>query len=404
MPRSTVTIEELTGRKRTLQLRGGGLPSKGAQFPVKQRLSTTWLPGSGEATQQIVGFAEGDPEWDGYWSTPTLAGEPCLLQEGGGAIQRIARAWTLSDVVESLVQAGALLRVTWRQDEDTIKAREGRIEEFTPAPQTKDDIAWHVKWAWSGRGSKTSRVVRLKKDSQLAQHKRIESELTKLEGELLASKIVSSASAIPGSATSFSLGQVEGFLRGIKDFTSAFARQVQLFGSRIREIGDLAQSVESLPAEVAQQFVDAAATVQSACVAFSDAVTRRGPETWVRLDESASLVAQVHASGYLGSAKAAADACALACAEAREALFRTGTLSAGSQGGQGRAHPDAVSFAVARQGDTFASVARRRLGDSSLGPAVAKASGYSWLDVEPLPGALLVIPSAKAAAALMPGI
>jgi hypothetical protein len=65
--------------------------------------------------------------------------------------------------------------------------------------------------------------------------------------------------------------------------------------------------------------------------------------------------------------------------------------------------PDAVTFVIARQGDTFASIAKRKLGDPSLGPAVARATGYSWLDVAPRVGEVVVVPSAKSAAGLMPG-
>lgn len=403
MSTSSVIITELTGRKRRLELRGGGLPSHGTAFPSKMRVITTWMPGSSEATQQVLGPEEGDPSWQGYWSTPMLASFPCLYREGSGADQRVARAQTLVTIVDSIRQSGARLRIQWIQDDDYGEQREGRIEEFEPAYRTKDDVNWTIKWAWSGRGGSKSRVVQLKKDGQLAQHKKIESELAKLTAELTAQRIVSSNKDILGSASHFSLGDVESFIEGIKNFTGGFARQIQALGDRIRQIGDLAQSVEELPADVAQQFIDAAATVVSDCSAFSRAVSRRGPETYARFDQSAGIRTLMQASGYLNSSKAAADATVLAAAEARAALIKRAGIRPGSQGAQGKPQSSVLTFVIARAGDTFASIAKKQLGDPTLGPAVAKASGYALFDQAPRVGDVILVPTAQAAQQLMPG-
>jgi len=403
VPRSTLVIEELTGRRRKLDLRGGGLPAKGASFASGMRLTTAWLPGNGvEATQQVLGPREGEPEWEGSWSTPVLASEPSYYSEGGGNEQRVARAKTLVEIMEAITASGAALRITWAQDEMTW-VRQGRIEEFDPRPRTRDDIDWSIKWQWSGRGGSAKRVISLKKDGQLATHKKIENELNKLSAELNVAGIFSSNRDILASASSFSLGDLEAFVEGIKNFTGGFANLVTQLGSRIRQIGDLIQSVEELPADIAQQFVDAAASVISACAEFSDSVSRQGPETYARFDQSASVKTLVNASRYLDGAKTSADEVIRMCAEARAALIKRSGIQPGSPGAQGKPTPDAVTFVIARQGDTFASIAKKKLGDPGLGPAVAKATGYSWLDVTPRIGEVVVIPSAKSAAGLMPG-
>jgi hypothetical protein len=404
VPRSTLVIEELTGRRRKLDLRGGGLPAKGASFASGMRLATSFLPGNGvEATQQVLGPREGEPEWEGSWSTPVLASEPSFYSEVGGNEQRVARAKTLVEIVESITASGALLRITWSQDGDLTWVRQGRIEEFDPQPRTRDDVDWSIKWQWTGRGGSTKRVISLKKDGQLATHKKIENELNKLTAELNAASLFSSNRDILASASSFSLGDLEAFVEGIKDFTGQFANLATQIGSRIRQIGDLIQSVEELPADVAQQFVDAAASVVSSCAEFSDSVSRQGPEVYARFDQSASVKTLVNASTYLSSVKAAADEVVRMAAEARAALIKKSGIQPGSPGTQGKPVPDAVTFVIARQGDTFASIAKRKLGDPSLGPAVARATGYSWLDVAPRVGEVVVVPSAKSAAGLMPG-
>lgn len=397
-------IEELSGRKRVLVLRGGGLPKHGAGFPAKMRVVTKFLPGAGEATQQVLGPEEGSPTWEGSWSTPVLASLPSYLREGAsGPIQNVARAKTLVEILDSIRGAGSRIRLTWAQDDDHHITREGRITEFEPTFRTKDDVEWKVEWAWAGRGEPRSRVLNLKKDNQLAQHKKIEAELNKLTGELTASKILSSNKGILGSASHFSLGDVEAFVDGIKGITGGFAREIERLGSQIKQIGDLAQSIEDLPADIAQQFVDAAASVMSSCAAFKDAVTRKGPEAYARFDQSASVKTIVNASNYLSGAAAQADAVASACADARAALLAKSGAKPGSAGGQGAPQPAIAAVVFARQGDTFASIARAKIGDSSLGPAVARASGYPAFELSPRVGDVVIVPSLAAAKKLMAG-
>lgn len=401
---STVTIEELSGLKRVLQLRGGAMPNSGAPFPAALRVTTTWLPGNGtEATQQVLGASDGAPEWEGYWSTPVLASLPSSYSEGGGDPRPVATAKTLWDIVDAIRAAGSKLRMTWTQDDDLTVVREGRITEFEVRPRTKHDITWTMSWEWTGRGGASSRVVSLKKDQQLAKHKQIENELNKLAAELSASTLFSSNRDIYASASSFSLGDLESFVDSFSTLTQGFARQVTLFGSRIRQLGELIESVESLPADIAQQFVDAAASIMSDCAAFNDAVTRRGPEAYTLFDQSASVKAIAHAAAYLSAAKAASDRVILACAGARSALLKKSGIEPGSPAAAGKPTPTAVSFVIAKQGDTFASIAKKKLGDPNLGPAVAKATGYAWFDPAPLVGEVVVIPSQQAAQQLLPG-
>lgn len=400
---SSLIIEEREGLKRRLELRGGGLPHHGAEFPIRQRTSTKWMPGNGtEATQQVLGPELPGPEWEGEWNTTKLASLPALYRERGGAEQRVARASSLKTIVEAITFAGALLRVTWTED-DFTEVREGRIAEFRPSYRSRDDIKWRIEWDWKGRGGSAPKVASLKKDGQLAAHKQVEAELNKVTAELAAQRIVQSAADLPGSASGFTLGRLEGFVDGIRDFTQGFADKITQLGARIGQLGDLIADVEALPADVAKQFVDAAASVTSECVAFSDAVSRKGPEAYSTFDQSASVRAIVDNARVLGGAKAASNAAMLAAAEARASLLRSATGAPGTAGGPGRPAQDVSEVLVARAGETFAELARRsRLADPTLGPAVARANGYPAFALSPRAGDVLVVPSAQAAQGLLP--
>lgn len=385
-------------------LLGGALPFHGAEFPVEQRVVTKWLPGNGtEATQHVLGPREGAPEWEGEWNTTKMVSSPSLYSErGSGPPRRVARAQTLCLIVEAILRAGALLKVTWTEDDQDPVVRVGRLVKLTPSYRSLDDVHWHMAWEWKGRGGVGSRVATTKKDAQLSAHKKVEAELSNVTAEVSAAAIVSAFTDLPGSASSFSLGSLEGFVDSIKAFTQSFANQVNALGARIKKVGELIRDVETLPADVAAQFVDAMANVIADCEGFSDDVSRRGPEAYSQFDQSASVKSIVAASSYFGGAKAAADACALAAAEARGILIRKSGRPPGAAGGAGKPQPDVGEVLVARVGDTFQSIARRRLGSADLGPAVARASGYPAFALAPNVGDVVVVPTLASAQGLMP--
>ena len=390
---SSLIIEELTGKKRRLELRGGGLPKHGASFPSKQRVVNRFLPGARVATTQLLGPEEGSPSWDGSWSTPVLASLPSLYTEAGGAEQKIARARTLHDIVDAITYSGSRLRITWTQDDFPPIVREGRIEEYEPKFRTNDDIEWTITWKWSGRGESRARVISTKKDAQLAQHKKIETEIAKITAEVFESKLLSSKSGILGSASHFSLGDAEALVDSVKNLAQSFADDIQQVGSRIKKIADLVQSIEELPLDVATSFLNATATVISACASFKDQVTRKGPEAWTRFDQSSSIETIVNASRYIAGSSQAADDCIAAACDARSILLTKSGAKPGSVEAQTSPQPTIGAVVFARQGDTFASVAKSKIGDAVYGPAVAQSSGYAAFEVAPRVGDVLIVPT-----------
>lgn len=402
---SSLLLEEQTGIKRSLELRGNGLPHHWAAFPVEQRVVTKWNPGNGgEATQQVLGPREGSPEWEGEWNTTLLVSAPALYSERGGLQQKVARARTLVNLVEAIVRGGALVKLTWTEDDSGQLpiVRLGRPTKLEPAYRSNDDVRWRLTWEWKGRGPTAKRVANFKKDGQLSSTKKVQDELANVTAELSNQKIAQAFGSIPFSASNSTLGQLEAFVDGIKGFTKGFANQITLLGSRIKEIGDLAASVESLPADVAQQFADACANVKADCADFADAVSRRGPEAYAAFDQSASVKTLVAGSKSFGSAHQAAMQAAAAAVEAQRAVLLKSGQQPGSTGGAGKPSPQVLAIVVARAGDTFASIAKAKLGNGQLGPAVAKASGYPAFALGPTVGELVVVPEVAAAAQLMP--
>ena len=401
---SSLRIEEQSGARRSLELRGGGLPHHWAAFPVEQRVVTKWSPGnSADATQQVLGPREGSPEWEGEWNTTLLVGTPCLYSERGGLQEKVARARTLANIVEAIVRSGALLTVTWTEDDSgqVPLVRLGRIAKFEPAYRSNDDVRWRISWEWKGRGPAAKRVANFAIDKKLTVGAKVQAELARVTAELEAKRTASAIPGVPFSATGDTLGQFESFLSGIKGVAETFARKLRQLSDRIDRLGQLAQGVETLPAEVAAAYVDAFEDVRQSCAAFADDVTRRGPEAYAAFDQGGSVGSVVRGWGTFASARQSAMAAAAAAVEERGVVLAKSGQRPGSAGGAGKPQPGAVSVVVARAGESFAGLSLRALGRADLGPALARANGYAPFAVGPEAGALLVVPSLQAAQALL---
>src|SRR3954466_4299054 len=133
---SSLTIEELTGERRKLELRGPGLPLKGAGWEGSQNVKTTWYPGNGiEATQQVLGPKEEPSEWEGEWNRTRLGRTPCLFTDGAGTPTKVTAPSFLIDLMDDIRIRGTKLRVTWTVVDESgtpraSKVREGRLEKF----------------------------------------------------------------------------------------------------------------------------------------------------------------------------------------------------------------------------------------------------------------------------------
>jgi hypothetical protein len=395
---SKVTIEEQAGKKRKLELVGPGQPFRGAPWGVEQRMVTDAVPGNADdAIQQVLGPIDTPSTWEGMWRTTRLAARPALYSENGGAPQKVALAFTLWTIVDDMTRAGQLCRVVWAVGTKKVE-RLGRIATFTPQPDLITDVAWSLEWQWVGRGPARQSVAKFRSDSKAALAKSVQLELGQLTAEIEAAKIVTKSQDLPGTADSFSLGDLEALLEAPKDLLAAFTTPIKQLAGRIEQVGKLIEQAERLPADLASQAVDAATAVVNACASFDQAVSVRGPEVYTSFDTSSSVRNLLQAQKYFGDAQSRSESAMQLAAELRLAAKKAAKQGPGQEGPSGSAMPDVLAVVFAKQGDTFAGLSARFYeGNPDYGPAIAKANKFAAYAIAPLPGTILVIPNAAIA-------
>lgn len=151
---SAFVIQELTGAKRTLELRGRALPYADFTLEGKTRAEFTWYPGNPTATVQMLGAEEAPTTVSGMWkdrfirSTDffgTRAETPAAVALWNG--QQVEDALALTRAVDQLRLAGQLLRVTWDE-----QVREGILMRFRQKWKRREDVEWEMEFQWVSRG------------------------------------------------------------------------------------------------------------------------------------------------------------------------------------------------------------------------------------------------------------
>lgn len=401
MASSVMLIEELGGLKRKLELVGSGLPFRGANWGRAMRMVTTWFPGNAaEASQQVLGPIELPSEWEGEWKTTLLVSDPCKLDGAD-----ITRASTLRDVVDDIVGGGMRLRVTWTVDVGGISrrvVREGRIAELDCAHDRPDDVRWHMRLEWSGRGQQTQRVVALRSDGVQS---KLKSQVQALD-DLAA--VVDTTDYQPdartpglGEVSSFSLGDLEAIANMPAQLASQVAQIGKQVANRARHLGELMQTVRSTPADIMGQMADVATDAISVASQFVDEIGRPAPET---LSTETKVRNVLQAASYFGKVSGAAGRVideslqVRAAAKAHRArnaaqLPEDRTATAGTG--------DVQSVVIARDGDTMPGLSNRYYGTPTLAAAIAKANGLPAYSIRVEPGTMLVIPEVRNAQRLI---
>lgn len=132
-----LTIEELTGERRRIELQGRAMPFRKVEWKQRQRSTKTNYPGNPQASFQILGTEHMPTTFSGQWRDRYL-----------GFNQSI----TLVEFMQTLSDAGQELRVVWGDN-----ARRGILEEFThghdDSTKTAGDILWSAVFNWTGLDS-----------------------------------------------------------------------------------------------------------------------------------------------------------------------------------------------------------------------------------------------------------
>lgn len=397
MATSVLTIEELTGSKRRLDLTGAGLPLKGASWGGQAILSTSWNAGNPEATQHVLGASEDPSSWEGIWSTTMLTATPALLTEQGGSPQPISIASSLDRILEAIRVGGQLLRVTWTNQQGGIPEREvqksrlGRLQQYVGKFDNVDMLSWTATFEWISRGS-TPRalsqpqddVLAASRDAIIAQNNAVAAiELDKIRADRQTKDQV----------THFRLGDLESLADAPLQMLDSFARAADSFTRELKELGDLIIKLRAVPYQLASRALATATNAVATSNQFVDAISRQAPEAFT-LRQDAALLAQTTA--YYGKAQTQAQYMAAAnlrlAGQARQSRSALQSSSTPGQAGQMRA-TDILSVYLPKDGDTFVSIANRFYQTGDLGPALARVNGLSFYAIKPPRRLPVVIPT-----------
>lgn len=400
---STVVIEELKGRNlqiaRKVELVGAALPFQGAAWSTHQKLVTTWYAGNGlQATQHVLGPEEVPSEWEGFWRTNRLIVSPSTFTADGGSPEQVFRAAELRDVLDDIFLHGALLRVTWAGGEGRKVVRLGRASDWEFAHDREDDIGWKVSFEWTGRGALQQRVVSFRGDDSTGLQRELAVQLSQLQSALagLNAQSVQVNRAIPKSADTFTLGDLEAMANGPQELMKSLSQAANNVANRIDRVGALVEKVATTPAQLAGSLSDIATNATSVLAQFADRMGRVVPDTYTRIG-SDKVTQVLKAASYFGEAQERSEAAASASVKLRASASRknSGLKLGGAL--KDRARPaDIIAVHLPRQGETFVSLSQRYYKTPDHSAEIAKANGFPQYQVTPPIGRPLIIPNLTA--------
>ena len=155
MAASSFTIAELTGQRRTLELKGRALPYQPLVLEGAMRAEFTWYPGNGVASVQMLGSEEKGTTIEGQWKdrfirSTTDEGQP--VNPSGIALwqkTQVTDVFELAQNVDSLRKAGQLLEVRWDRF-----IRHGILLRFRQKWLRIEDLEWEMEFQWVSQGEK----------------------------------------------------------------------------------------------------------------------------------------------------------------------------------------------------------------------------------------------------------
>jgi hypothetical protein len=393
---STLTIEELTGKKRKLELRGSGLPLRGAPFGGETTLATQFYPGNRRGAQQVLAPKLNPSDWQGMWRTPLLLRGGCTWVDGGDS-KLIGYAHTLWEIFEQLREGGQLLRVTWANESSPhvtlttspipqrkLKVvRTGRIKSFEARPDNVDDIAWTCSFDWVGKGD--SEPAKLQ-DVSLDLVSRIQSAIAAQDSVVAANK-----TKLKAPPTRFTLGDLENFAKGPFETFDSFARAADSVTSRMHDLGSLLLTIRDIPASLAGRALDVANYAVSTANNFLDEMSRTPLETTQCRNRVSMLT---RSASYYGGAMDMARLMASVNADVARAVHRRRSAAhPNSSAGSTVETNDLITVYIPKEGDTLGKISVRFYGTDEVAGALAKANGLAAYAISPPIGKPLIIPT-----------
>lgn len=386
---SSLTIQELSGEKRSLELRGPGLPLKGATWEGTQNVKTTWYPGNAtEASQQVLGPTEEPSDWEGEWNRTRLGRTPCVFVDESGSSTKVVSPSFLIDVVDDFRIRGSKLRVTWTVVDDSgtpraSKVREGRITKFSVSALTAYDFGWKVTFAWSGRGGAQQKVVATRDGDMEAASRALDSAVTDLIAAATIAKLVTSRTTLTKAPTNLTLGQLEQLARAPAALVAGLLRPIQKATNDLKRIGGIVQTVRAIPFSVANAGLAAANNAMAVANQFHDEMSRRPAELNTTRSEVSSLT---RSARYFWSVQDSAQR-----VSARAVEFRQRVTSPGRRPNDVTSRKT-VAIHVVKVGETLVTISQQHYGTPDRAIDVARANRLPWHQRSLNPGRTLVIP------------
>lgn len=393
-------IEELTGRKRRLELRGTGLPFSPAGFGSELAIATQFYPGNKRATQQVLTPKVNPSDWTGMWRTTSLLKVPCVWTDEAGLVQQIGYAHNMWRVFESLLDGGQLLRVTWTNESPVPMqfdggigadvpqrkmkiVRIGRLKKFDANPESLDDIGWAASFEWVGKDESESTPLQ---DVSFDLIAKIQLAITAQDGVVAANN-----TALKAPPTRLTIGSLEQFVNAPMATFDSFARAADNVTSRLHDIGSLLLTMREIPASLIGRVLDVANYAVSTSNNFMDQMSRTPVESTLNRNRVSMLTRSI--SYYSSAIKNAQTMAAINADVAQAANRRKSALHVGTSPGARAGTSDIVSVYLPRVGDTFGKIAMKFYGTDTVSDALAKANGLSGYAIAPPVGKPLVIPT-----------
>lgn len=166
---SAFTIRELTGQRRTVRMVGRALPYRPFSLKTQQRVETTWLPGSPEATATVLGRQDAPTTVTGSFKDKYLGVEDNSANQtqGQGTLypltvngESVLTARAAEQLFDSIAGEGQVVEVTW---DETV--RQGFLSAFSRDWHNTHDLFWEMTFTWIGRGEGTPAAVLVQETS-----------------------------------------------------------------------------------------------------------------------------------------------------------------------------------------------------------------------------------------------
>jgi hypothetical protein len=394
---STLVIEDLGPSGERVELRGAGLPLKGASWKGTQNVKTTWYPGNSiEATQQVLGPQEEPSEWEGEWNRTRLAKTPCVISTPEGD-QKVVSPFDLWDALDEFRIKGTKLRVQWIvQDENgstrATRSREGRLTSLEGLADTAYDVRWKARFDWSGRGGAQQKAVSTREGDLASATRGLASSANEIAGVAArsAAQLERSAAAqaaadntAPPIATStfLTLGSLETIALGPAAIVDTMIDQTTRIANDVGRIIGVAQKAATIPSQIASAGKTLAASMRLAVNQGKDQIDRTPVETMTHIQD---VVAIGRSMRYFGRVHDAANQLGTDASKMEDRLIASGPRALVPR--------KTVEVHVCKDGDTMASVSQKHYGTPDRAVDIARANHLPWHQRTLTPGRTLVIP------------